>query len=403
MIDLSEDIREFVEHGIRSVTADEVLTRSSSDSPTRQRSRRRVLVLAAASVAVLGVTLIAVLVPAPSGTPGGPPSAAAAELHLLATRAADVPSLGPGHYYYSEIERQTNDIGGSFTPGGPTVHEYLNGTQQTWVNAQGYGRMVITTDPTPQFFTQADRAAWIAAGAPPAPVPPNELHQVVTITPTWAGGFSATPLFQASDLPKDPTGLEKVLASGRFNSQLTSSPLCTNNACTVLAAAAALLQGPDIGATPELRSALFEVLAHVPGVIDLGTITDKGGQTGLGLSFSHTTPAHTLSVHCASGGVPAHTNSQGAFVPTQPANVGPAIPFQQPASTATVELVIDPETTSVIGTQQTITPDTAPMANVCPGQPGYGGKPLLGWVAPEWTSVVSEQVVDSDSATPANQ
>ena len=282
------------------------------------------------------------------------------------------------------------------------VHEYLNGTQQTWVNAQGYGRMVITTDPTPQFYSQADRNAWIAAGSPPAPVPGNELQQVVTVTPTWAGGLSSTPLFHVGDLPTDPGALENVLASGRFKSQLTSSLFCGTNYCMVVAEAAALLQGPDLGATPQLRSALFDVLAHVPGVLDLGTTTDKAGQTGLSLSFNHKTPARILSVHCATGGVPAHTNSQGIYIPTVPANVGPAIPFNEPASTSTLELIVDPETTSVIGTEQTETPDMQPVANMCPGQPGYGGTPQLGWIAPEWTSVLNEQVVNSDSITPTD-
>ena len=403
MTDLSEELRDFIDEGIRSVTADEVLVMAASPSSPRRRNMGRVLVLTGVGSVVLVIALIAALLAAPSGTPGGPTRAAAAELHLLAARAADIPSLGRGQYYYSEIERQTNELAGSLALGGPEIHEYLNGTQQTWVNAQGYGRMVITTDPTPQFFTKADRDAWIAAGSPPAPVPPNELHEEVTVTPNWAGGFSATPLFHVGDLPTDPTALEQVLASGRFNAQLTNSPMCREADCTVVAAAAALLQGPDIGASPALRSALFSVLAHVPGVVDLGTITDKGGQSGLGLSFSHTTPAHTLRVYCATGGVLEHTNSQGVFVPTVPATEGPAIPFPQPASTTTLELVIDPETASIIGTQQTITPDMVPAANVCPGQPGYGGTPELGWVAPVWTSVLNEQVVDSDSAIPAQQ
>jgi hypothetical protein len=403
MTDLAEDIRQFVEQGIRPVTVDEVWTQSAGGAGPRHQSGRRVLALAAASVVVLAIVLIAVLVAAPAGGPGGPSSAAAAELRLLASRAADVPSLGPGQYFYSEIERQTNEIGGSYTPGGPAIEEYLNGTQQTWVNAQGYGQMVITTDPTPQFFTQADRAAWIAAGSPPVPVPPNQLHQVVAITPTWAGGLSSTPIFHVADLPTDPNALEQVLASGRFTKQLTSSPFCSARSCTVVAAAAALLQGPDIGATPALRSALFEVLAHVPGVADLGTITDDGGETGIGLSFSHTTPANTLETHCATGGSVSHSENGIIVTPAEPPTIGPAIPFQVPASTSTLELIIDPDTTSVVGTQETTTPDMQPVPNVCPGQPGYGSTPKLGYVAPEWTDVLSEGVVDSDSAVPAGQ
>lgn len=403
MTELADDIRKLVEKGIRPVSAEEAFTGATERSTKGARSSRRVLVGAGAGTIVLAMVLIVVLVMIPSGAPGGPGSAAAAELQLLASRAIDVPSLAPGQYYYSEIERQTNEIAGQLTPGGPTVLEYLNGLQQTWVNSQGYGRMVITTNPTPQFFNNADRAAWVAAGSPPVPTPPNQLNQDVTITPTGAGGSSSTPLFQVGDLPADPIALEQVLATGRFNKDLPSGPLCSSSDCTVVSAAAALLQGPDIGATPGLRSALFDVLAHVPGVVDLGTTTDKGGQTGIGLSFTHTIPAHTESIHCATGGVIAHTNSNGAYVPSQPATVGPAIPFQVAASTTTLELVIDSDTTSVIGTQETMTPYEQPVPNVCPGQPGYGGKPQIGYSAPYyWTGVVSEGVVNSDSALPAS-
>jgi hypothetical protein len=318
----------------------------------------------------------------------------------LASRAADVPSLGPGQYFYSDIQTQTNAIGET-TRSGRTIHEYLNGTQQTWVNAGGYGRIVTTTNPTPQFFTEADRAAWVAAGSPPAPIPSKELNQVVDVTPTGTLGTSSAPLFQVADLPTDPSALERVLASGRFNGQLSSSPLCWSSSrdCAVVATAAALLQGPDIGATPALRSALFEVLTHVPGVVDLGTITDKGGQTGIGLSFTHTTPAHSVSVHCATGGVPAHTNGD-VHVPTQPAMVGSAIPVRQPASTTTLEFVINPDTTSVVGTQENVTPDSQPALDVCPDQLGNSGKPQLAFIVPShWSSVLSEGVVGSASAT----
>jgi hypothetical protein len=180
---------------------------------------------------------------------------------------------------------------------------------------------------------------------------------------------------------------------------MTQSPVCDSTDCTVVQSAAALLQGPDVGASPALRSALFQVLAHVPGVSELGTVTDQGGQTGIGLSFTTTNPAHTLSVHCATGGAMAHTNSSGVYVPYEPATIGPAIPFQEPATATTLEFIIDPITTSVIGTQDATSPDMQPVPNVCPGQPDYGGQPQLGFVAPRWTNVVSEGVVSSTTST----
>jgi hypothetical protein len=41
-------------------------------------------------------------------------------------------------------------------------------------------------------------------------------------------------------------------------------------------------------------------VSHVAGVTDLGAAIDKSGQSGIGLSFIETTPAHTLTILCAS-------------------------------------------------------------------------------------------------------
>jgi hypothetical protein len=382
----SEEIMALIEGGIRPVSAEEVrqlVTRGHK--PKRGLYRRPRVYIPVGAVVVAAVVLALLLLPA--GTPGGPQPAVASELTLFASRAANVNvlSLAPGQYFYTEIERQTTEISVELAPGAPTDYEYLNGTQQTWVDAQGYGRMVVTTDPTPQFFTKADQAAWKAAGSPPAAVPPNQLSQVVAVTPTSAGGLATSPLFQVTDLPTDPTALKQVLAAGRFKSQLESGPQCQSTDCTVVASAVALLQGPDIGATPALRSALFEVLSHVSGVTDLGTVTDKNGQSGIGLSFLQEIPAHTLTIHCASGTTDANMK------------LGPPITASVPASSVTYEFIVDPETTAVVGTQEVATPDMQPPPpNACISLP-QSQKDLF--VAPQWSGVLSEGIVGSETST----
>jgi hypothetical protein len=76
--------------------------------------------------------------------------------------------------------------------------------------------------------------------------------------------------------------------------------------------------------------------------------------------------------------------------------IGAGIPFEQPASTNAYEFIVDPMTTSVIGSEDVITPDVQPIPNVCPGLPG---KLQYGYVAPHWSSVLSQGVVGSDTST----
>ena len=330
--------------------------------------------------AAVVIALVVSLVVAP-GTPGGPAKSAAAELRLFASEAGNVPTLAPGQYFYSDFEIPVASNGVRITPT-TTINEYQNSTWQVWVNADGNGRYVRTTDPTVHFYSEADRAAWLAAGSPSSPLPQGFDHSSSILSGQGAG---AAGIIDASTLPTDAPSLEAVLASGRFNGQLRFPPPCQSEACTVVAGATALLQGPDVGATPALRSALFKVLAQVPGVTNLGNVTDKGGQTGIGLMFSHTIPAYVATYHCVDGALQA---TSGA---------GPTVSLQWPASTTSLEFVIDPDTTAVIGTQRVITPDTQSIPNACPGaretQETY-------FLPPIWVNVLSQGVVDSLTSTP---
>jgi hypothetical protein len=359
-------------------------TTEPSRTQTRRRPHARTFVGGAIAVAALVIALVVSLVVAP-GTPGGPAKSAAAELRLFASQAGNVPTLAPGQYFYSDLEIPVVDYGVRITPTS-TINEYQNSTWQVWVNADGNGRSVRTIDPTLQFFSEADRAAWVAAGSPASPFPTQPSPQTFVISPNTPGSAAGPAgIIDASTLPTDSASLETVLASGRFNGQLRFPALCQSEACAVVAGATALLQGPDVGATPALRSALFEVLAHVPGMANLGNVTDKGGQAGIGLMFSHTTPAYVATYHCVSGALQA--NSDG----------GPAVSLQWPASTTSLEFVIDPDTTAVIRTQVVTTPDTQSIPNTCPGAPQkqetYSHPPI-------WINVLSQGVVDSMSSTP---
>jgi hypothetical protein len=292
--------------------------------------------------------------------------------------------LKPGQYLYSEIETPTEYFGWTVSPG-VNVNGYLSGVVRTWINAQGYGRVVATTDKKAHLDTKADQRAWKKAGSPPLPGPPEGSRQEATVTPSEVGGPppAPTPVFHVADLPTNPGSLRRVLESTRFQFQVQTASQCADAECRLVSVAAALLQGPSIGATPALRSALYKVLSHVPGVKDVGTMKNRAGRSGLGLRYVERIPAHTLQLHCAAG--------TAASV-----GKGGAIPFRMPASEIVDTFVVDPQTTAVIGTEQVPTP----AMQVEPFLPCSSSRqPVRAYNAPRWSSVLKEEVVSSDQST----
>ena len=384
------------------------LPESTGDSKTRRNVSLSVGVLATVAAAVV---LLLVLMPTSVG-----PSKASAALSRLAVTAASVPtSLSQGQYAYTEVETPVMVSVGTPKSGGTPFTEYLTGTVQTWVGTDGSGRRVTTTDPTPHFFTAADRALWVAAGSPAAVVPPNETTTVETFGPNTASEVNGPiPLYNVQGLPTDPTALTEILDNENPGAQsLGALPAgikaldfvssCSTPECTLFERAVALLQGPDIGSTPALRQALFDVLSNIPGVEYLGNTTDSAGQTGVGLALVQYRPAQTTKVVCSNavngtggtlygpGGTTVH--------PTQDTTITKTTTENSPASTTTFRIVVDPLTTTLLSSERTFSPSVVTAApNPC-GPPALQ-KPQTTELTPTWSDVVASGVVDSDTAIP---
>jgi hypothetical protein len=391
MPELTEDLHSFIESGIRPVTIDDVKATSARHQVSLNRPRARVLMAGAVALAAIAVVLIATVI-LPSGSTGGPTSAAAAELERLATRAATIPSnLSAGQYAYTEFQQPTLTIEGNFTA-------YLVGTVQTWVAADGSGRRVTTTNPTPQFYTAADRAVWVASGSPPAAVPPNQLTNIQNFGPgTGSEVNGPIPIYDVSELPTDPSALAQILNNENPGAQsLGTLPTgiksldyvssCSSAACSLFERAVALLQGPDVGDSPAFRQALFQVLATVPGVRLLGTTTDQAGQSGVGLALVEHQDAGNVTDNCAT------RNSAGTPITK-------SVTTPQPASSQTFSIVVDPQTTTLSGSDRSFSPSVVTMTpNPC-GPPALQ-KPVTTELTPNWSDVVDSGVVNTDTAIP---
>jgi hypothetical protein len=246
--------------------ASETATRYRSRTRRPGRRRRRVLAGGVAAVAC-AVTAFGVTTLLPTGGGGlgrlAPPSAAAAVLRHAATVAGTVAPLipGPGEYAYTvTTETYLTDGGGS--GGNSAVYWYQQTlTSRTWTASDGSGRTTQTWT-QPAFVTPADKARWLAAGQPLSATTPTD-HTYGASSWRAAGNLAPT------GLPTDPTRLRAALAQ-RLGSD--------NRPDQLVATVVGFLDEP--GTSPQLRSALFNVLASTPGIANFGTITDGQGRTG---------------------------------------------------------------------------------------------------------------------------
>jgi hypothetical protein len=376
MSDLANGVREFVESGIRPVSVAEIQERAQSQVGMRPRARNRTsLVGGAFALAVVMVIVLAVVLP--GGSPGAPSSAAAAELNKLAVQANDQgTTLAQNQYAYTRIETQTQTLNGR-TPKGSVIHEYLNGTVETWVNSEGTGRMVIISNPTPQFYTPADKKAWEQEGSPPAIAPTNTLRQVYPIGPTAGPSDAQAPLYQVASLPTDPAQLSELLRSGGSGVPDFPSTQCQSSNCRVFADAIDLLVGPDVGMTPQLRGGLFSVLATVPGVSEEKAATDRYGNMGTAFTYVEASPASQLRTICGSSSQSTLTNI--------------------PALTTTYKVFVNPTSGAAVGTEQSTSPDLVPPPPIaCSNEPTSG----LAFIAPRWSAIANEGITQSEVSTP---
>jgi hypothetical protein len=340
----------------------------------------------AGAIALAVAVIVMVALP---GTSPRSQSAAAAVLDRMATLTDhQAASARPGEYYYTELGRQEGVSTGSLVPGGPEVTSYEAETVQTWVAPNGSGRQVSTIDPTPRFFTAAARAAWIAAGRslrPLFPAPPS------TVQLFGAGyAFTNNPIirvFDISHLPTDTARLTALIVQGRLEvkgSRQTGlkglGPVsnCETKACVIFERVAILLQGPDIGATPARRAALYKVMARIPGVKLLGSVADPIGDRGTGFELVQHQPAESVSCNRVKG--------------------------HEPASSTTEEVVIDLKTARLLSTEtssspRVITRSLARGEAPC-GFPGTSLPPGRYPITPIWTVLLHSGVVGSNSALP---
>jgi hypothetical protein len=231
------------------------------------RRRSRLPALAAASLAA-AVVLLALQLLLPIG-PAGPELSAAAEIRHLGKMSSEQPSLdvGASDYLYRRDEEVRPEGSAEIGGGGFTLRTQV--VVESWIAPDGSGR-TRTEYQSVDFVSPEDRQAWRAAGSPELPT--------IGGPPTVVDHRTGSLVFYAVDeLPTEPAALEEALSEGRV---IEDAPGNANRLSTI---GTLLAQG---NASPDLRQALFEVAARIPGVMVDHQATDPIGRAAISVSVT---------------------------------------------------------------------------------------------------------------------
>jgi hypothetical protein len=232
------------------------------------RRRRRVPIRLVAAAGVAAVLLIAAgLLPSLSGT-----SPAQRALDSVAAVAAAQSAPAPAGFAYVKLRSSTLVTVAS----GPGYSYLVPETIEQWTAPDGSGR-VRTTSGRPMFVGPRDEQRWHAAGTPhlgTKPATSDKRFGAGELTATTPGAEGLPP---TRDLPTDPGELTDVL----HKTAAQSSDVPTD-AKTFEIAAAVLMQS---GASPKLRAALYQVVAHIDGVTLRQDARDPQGRSTTAVSL----------------------------------------------------------------------------------------------------------------------
>jgi hypothetical protein len=305
----------------------------SQSNPRSKVSLTHVSVLGVACAAA-ALTLFAVW--APNGTPGGSNSAAAAVLRLTAVKAGDQTVLQPGigqalnsHFKVAIEATEAN-------PDGTQRSEaQFVGTADEWTFSNGSGHEQVSFGP-PHFGSPSNQQAWQLNEQIPfqGSVPYSSAGPVIHLVPALGS-------FNVSSLPTKPDALAALL--GQKVTGIEGLDILPMGPDIVFDRIGLLLATPQLGNSPALASALYQVLASLPGITSLGRMSDHVGRSGTG--FTEVGSGETLIVNTNTGSLfELHRN------PTS--SIGSAISgtaaFNGPVNSQETLLWLDPQGQTIV-------------------------------------------------------
>jgi hypothetical protein len=277
----------------RRPDADALLSRILASAPDEERGwirrRWRNVFLARPGRLRTIAALVAVCVAAVAlavALDGGRPSEAAAArlLNDVARVAAARPAraLPPGHYWYWRMV-EDDQRSATLRYRGHTFTVNYESVRETWAGGDRSGRILDSVGRVVP-ASSADRDAWEAAGSP-------DLGRLIGGSVKSSDVVFASGAFQT-------IGSDRVADVNGTRIALTSDAAVLEREIRAANATAGAGAGPDEelfvivgdllatpGVPPDVRGALFEIAAHVPGGRVVGTVYDRVGRRGTAIRY----------------------------------------------------------------------------------------------------------------------
>jgi hypothetical protein len=260
------------------------------------RSRRRALLTLAGAGAIAGIVAgILLLGSGPTAEP-----AAAEVLRRIANVATDSPPEplpGPSQFLYTKTktlelqgwdpDRRGGSMGGLLKQPG-AFNALVPVDRESWLSPEGAGRSREAMG-TPRFLSNAEQSRWEQEGSPlPGRFDRSGVIDIEIPKPPEGPGLGPNFGFpDTSGLPTEPEALRLAIQNhplpgtgNRPGGRPPDTPLDTEE--TILGLWG-ILQQPVIA--PELRAAVFNALAELPGIELDRDATDLAGRSGYAISF----------------------------------------------------------------------------------------------------------------------
>jgi hypothetical protein len=267
-------------------------------------------------------------------------TAAVTAFHEIALKAVQqpVPQLSNGQYLLTREQvtfaANIGQVGNVPTPGAQAT---VTATVSEWSNNEDESCIESTSGPA-TFASPANQAAWLKAGLLVNPRNPTSTSCV----------DSRSGAFDVSNLPTDPSVLATELNNGTTDIPAIDQQIVGPNGG--FNRAVILLIGPTVGGSPEFTATLFNALAQISGVTDLGHVKTSNGAIGIGFSVSSAPTPSVIIIDPSTGALLEAKNipDQNAFSgfggsylpPSLPAagGIGYSISIQQfdPIGTPTI-------------------------------------------------------------------
>jgi hypothetical protein len=251
--------------------ADDVLAPRRGARDGRRRLTPPRIALAGGFAAAVAAVVLVVALSGGSSDTGGSHQAPVASILDQAATAATSQAHGTVRQPYTYLKTREVAIN-------TTDHDarswrvYQSTTREEWVTRNGSGRLRVVAGPS-RFVDAADRAEWEGAGRPTF----LALGFGRRTEQRWLAAGMLRGRVQT--LPTEP----KVLA-GRLRAEALSEASEIPAAAATLQLIAEDLRNPV--ATPALRRALYEATNLLPGIENLGRVSDPEGRAGAAVGLT---------------------------------------------------------------------------------------------------------------------